>query len=135
MPLKLSHTFIYVQDQDEALAFYTGTLGLEKRADADLGFMRWLTVSSPDQPEVELVMLTPGPPLPPADVEPVRELMTKGSLPALIFVVDDCRATFERLRDAGAEVVQEPKQQDYGVIDCAFRDPSGNPLRFSERLP
>jgi predicted enzyme related to lactoylglutathione lyase len=134
MPLKLSHTFIYVHDQDEALAFYTGPVGLEKRADADMGFMRWLTVSARDQPEVEIVLLTPGPPLPPADVEPVRDLMTKGSMGTLIFAVDDCRATFERLRDAGAEVMQEPKPQDYGVIDCAFRDPSGNPLRFSQPL-
>jgi catechol 2,3-dioxygenase-like lactoylglutathione lyase family enzyme len=134
MPLKLSHTFLYVHDQDEALAFYTSAVGLEKRSDAEMGFMRWLTVSPPDQPEVQLVLLSPGPPLPPADVEPVRELMTKGSLPALIFAVDDVQAVFERLRDAGAEVVQEPTRQDYGVIDCAFRDPSGNPLRFSEPI-
>jgi catechol 2,3-dioxygenase-like lactoylglutathione lyase family enzyme len=134
MSLKLSHTFLYVHDQDEALAFYTGPVGLEKRTDAEMGFMRWLTVSPPDQPEVEVVLLSPGPPLPPADVPTVSELMSKGSLPALIFAIDDVQAVFERLRDAGAEVVQEPTRQDYGVIDCAFRDPSGNPLRFSEPI-
>lgn len=61
--------------------------------------------------------------------------MTKGSLTSLIFATDDCRATFERLCASGAEVLQEPKTQAYGVIDCAFRDPSGNQVRFSERLP
>jgi catechol 2,3-dioxygenase-like lactoylglutathione lyase family enzyme len=132
MSVTLSHTFIWVHDQDVALDFYTGPVGLEQRVDADLGFMRWLTVGSPDQPDVDVVLLGFGPPLPPADVDTVRNLVTKGSMGSLIFRTEDCQATFERLRDAGAEVLQEPKPQDYGVIDCEFRDPSGNRVRFSQ---
>jgi predicted enzyme related to lactoylglutathione lyase len=135
MPLSLSHTFVFVTDQDAALDFYTGPVGLEPRSDADLGHMRWLTVGPPDQPDVEIGLVAVGPPVPPADQDAVRDLVTKGSLNWLIFATDDCRATFERLRASGAEVLQEPKTQSYGVIDCAFRDPSGNSLRFSERLP
>jgi catechol 2,3-dioxygenase-like lactoylglutathione lyase family enzyme len=134
MSVHLSHTFLWVHDADEALAFYTGPVGLEKRADADMGFMRWLTVGAPGQPDVEIGLLVVGPPLPPTDVDTVRDLVTKGSMGSLIFGTDDVQATFERLRDAGAEVMQEPKEQDYGVTDCAFRDPSGNSVRFSQPL-
>ena len=134
MRLQLTHTFLYVQDQDEALAFYTGPVGLEPRSDANLDFMRWLTVGPPDQPDVEIGLMAVGPPLPPADEEPVRRLLAKGSLPAVIFATDDCDATFERLQAAGAEVMQEPIDQAYGVRDCAFRDPSGNHIRFSQAL-
>jgi catechol 2,3-dioxygenase-like lactoylglutathione lyase family enzyme len=135
MSISLSHAFLYVHDQDEALAFYTGPVGLETRVDADLDFMRWLSVGAPEQPEVEIVLLAVGPPLPPADHDAVAQLLTKGSLGSLIFRVDDCDATFERLRAAGAEVQQEPMDQSYGVRDCAFRDPSGNAIRFSGPLP
>jgi predicted enzyme related to lactoylglutathione lyase len=135
MTSTLSHTFIYVHDQDEALAFYTGPVGLEVRQDAQLDFMRWLTVGSPDHPDVEIGLQGIGLPIPPADHEPILELVTKGSFPALIFHTDDCDATFERLRAAGAEVMQEPTDQNYGVRDCAFRDPSGNHIRFSGPLP
>ena len=134
MAISLSHSFLLVHDQDEALAFYTGPVGLELRSDADMGHMRWLTVGSPDQPEVELGLLAVGPPSPPADWETLRELVAKGSMPAVIFTVDSCETTFERLRASGAEVLQEPKRQGYGVVDCAFRDPSGNMVRFSERV-
>jgi catechol 2,3-dioxygenase-like lactoylglutathione lyase family enzyme len=127
----LSHSFIYVHDQDEALAFYTGPVGLEVRTDAQLDFMRWLTVGSPEQPEVEIVLLAIGAPLPPADHEAVAQLVAKGSF-STIFKTDDVDATFERLRAAGAEVIQEPTDQPYSARDCAFRDPSGNSLRFSQ---
>jgi predicted enzyme related to lactoylglutathione lyase len=134
MTQTLSHTFLYVHDQDEALSFYTGPVGLEVRADARMDFMRWLTVGSPTQPDLEIGLLAVGPPLPPADQETVAQLLAKGSLPAVIFGTEDCDATFERLRAAGAEVMQEPADQPYGVRDCAFRDPSGNHIRFSGPL-
>jgi predicted enzyme related to lactoylglutathione lyase len=135
MNLKLSHCFVYVLDQDEALDFYTRVLGLEKRTDAPMETMRWLTVGPHDQPEIEINLMDVGPPLPPEDVEPARQLVAKGSMGAIIFLTDDCRAAFERIRAAGAEVMQEPIEQAYGVIDCAFRDPSGNHVRISEMLP
>jgi predicted enzyme related to lactoylglutathione lyase len=135
MELTLSHSFVYVLDQDEALDFYTRVLGFEKRSDAQMEHMRWLTVSPPTQPDLEINLMALGPPLPPEDVEPLRELVAKGSLGAVIFTTDDCRGWFERVVAAGAEIMQEPMEQSYGVIDCAFRDPSGNHLRISQELP
>jgi predicted enzyme related to lactoylglutathione lyase len=135
MELRLSHCFAYVLDQDEALDFYTRVLGMQKRSDAQMEHMRWLTVGPPDQPDVEINLMALGPPLPPEDVEPLRGLVAKGSMGALIFTTDDCRAAFERVVESGAEIMQEPMEQSYGVIDCAFRDPSGNHLRISQHLP
>ena len=134
MELSLSHCFVYVLDQDEALDFYTRVLGFEKRTDAQMEHMRWLTVSPPTQPDLEINLMALGPPLPPEDVEPLRALVAKGSMGAVIFTTDDCRGWFERVVAAGAEIMQEPMQQSYGVIDCAFRDPSGNHLRISQQL-
>jgi predicted enzyme related to lactoylglutathione lyase len=133
MSLTFTHCFLYVLDQDEALHFYTEGVGLEVRTDARMDDYRWLTVGPPKQPEIEIGLAAIGPPLPPADFDAVRELVTKGSMGSVIFGVDDCQATFERLRDFGAEVLQEVIDQPYGVVDCAFRDPSGNMVRFSQQ--
>jgi predicted enzyme related to lactoylglutathione lyase len=135
MELTLSHTFVYVLDQDEALDFYTRVLDLEKRVDAQMEQMRWLTVAAPGQPDVEINLMNVGPPLPPEDVDPIRQLVAKGSMGAIIFRTGDCRAAFERVVESGAEIMQEPMEQAYGVIDCAFRDPSGNHVRISQELP
>jgi predicted enzyme related to lactoylglutathione lyase len=135
MQLTLSHSFVYVLDQDEALDFYTRVLGFETRSDAQMEHMRWLTVAAPGQPDVEINLMNVGPPLPPEDVEPLRQLVAKGSMGAVIFRTDDCRAAFERVVESGAEIMQEPMEQAYGVIDCAFRDPSGNHVRISQELP
>jgi catechol 2,3-dioxygenase-like lactoylglutathione lyase family enzyme len=135
MSITLSHCFVYVDDQDKALEFYTGTVGLEVRTDASVDDYRWLTVGPAKQPDIELGLAAIGPPIPPADQDTVRELVAKGSLGAVIFRTDDCRATFEQVRAKGAEVLQEPIEQPYGVIDCAFRDPSGNMIRFSQPQP
>jgi predicted enzyme related to lactoylglutathione lyase len=134
MELKLSHCFAYVLDQDEALDFYTRVLGFEKRSDAQMEHMRWLTVGPREQPEIEINLMAVGPPLPPEDHEPLQRLVAKGSMGAIIFTTDDCRGWFERVVAAGAEVMQEPMEQSYGVIDCAFRDPSGNHIRISQDL-
>lgn len=134
MQLTLSHSFVYVLDQDEALDFYTRVLGFETRSDAQMEHMRWLTVGARGQHDVEINLMNVGPPLPPEDVEPLRQLVAKGSMGAVIFRTDDCRAAFERVVESGAEIMQEPMEQAYGVIDCAFRDPSGNHLRISQEL-
>jgi catechol 2,3-dioxygenase-like lactoylglutathione lyase family enzyme len=131
MSMKISHTFLQVRDQDEALAFYRDVLGLQVRTDAAVESFRWLSVGPADQPDVEIVLEDPGMGRPADDAAALRELLAKGSLSAIIFRVDDCDAAFERIRAAGAEVMQEPVDQAYGVRDCAFRDPSGNHLRFS----
>ncbi|HEX3258994.1 MAG TPA: VOC family protein [Pseudonocardia sp.] len=134
MTLKLSHTFMIVDDQDKALAFYRDVLGLELKNDVPLGDERWLTVASPEQPDVEIVLVTASMGHSPQDAEALSALLAKGVLGSAIFATDDLAATFERLRTAGAEVLQEPIDQPYGVRDCAFRDPAGNHLRFSQAL-
>jgi catechol 2,3-dioxygenase-like lactoylglutathione lyase family enzyme len=131
----LTHAQVWVLDQDEALEFYVGRLGLEVHTDADLGSMRWLTVNVPGRPETQIMLLTPGPPgLDPATAEQVRELVTKGAAGALIFKADDCRATYEALCERGVEFTQEPEERFYGT-DCALRDPFGNPVRITEPAP
>ncbi|AVZ77282.1 lyase [Streptomyces lunaelactis] len=134
MKLKLSHCFIAVDDHDKALAFYRDVLGLDVRNDVGFEGMRWVTLSPPSQPDVEIVLEPPGadPNASPADKQVMAELLAKGMLRAVIFATDDCDATFERVRASGADVVQEPIDQPYGVRDCAFRDPAGNLLRFNQ---
>ncbi|MGI8715108.1 MAG: VOC family protein [Solirubrobacteraceae bacterium] len=129
---RISHTFVAVLDQDEALDFYVGKLGMVVHTDADLGVMRFLTVNLPDQPDVELVLMLPGPPAyDAATTAEVRELVSKGAASGVIFETDDCRGTYERLRGLGVEFTQEPTERFYG-IDCALRDPFGNPIRFTQ---
>jgi len=129
---RISHTFIHVLDQDEALDFYVGKLGMVLHTDADLGVMRFLTLQCPDQ-DVELVLMVPGPPAhDDATAAQLRELVAKGAAGGgLIFETDDCRGTYESLLAAGVEFTQEPTERFYG-IDCALRDPSGNPIRFTQ---
>jgi catechol 2,3-dioxygenase-like lactoylglutathione lyase family enzyme len=130
---RISHTFLHVLDQDAALDFYVGKLGMVVNTDADLGVMRFLTVSFPDQPDVELVLMAPGPPAyDDATAAQIRELVAKGAAGGgLIFETDDCRGTYEALLAAGVEFTQEPTERFYG-IDCGLRDPFGNPIRFTQ---
>jgi predicted enzyme related to lactoylglutathione lyase len=123
---------IHVLDQDEALDFYVGKLGMEMRMDIDLGFMRWLTVGVPgDQREVLLELPAP-PSMDPQTAEQVRELVSKGAGGGTIFMyTDDCRRTHEELVAKGVEVTQEPTEQVYGT-DMGIRDPFGNALRIAE---
>ncbi|MET9854353.1 VOC family protein [Streptomyces sp. NPDC006450] len=134
MTIKLSQCFIAVDDHDKALAFYRDALGMEVRNDVAFEGMRWVTVGSPEQPDVEIVLEPPlaDPGASPADRQAMAELLAKGRLRGVIFSTDDVDATFERIRAAGAEVLQEPVDQPYGVRDCAFRDPAGNMLRFNQ---
>ena len=135
MDIKVSQCFIAVDDHDKALAFYRDALGLEVRNDVGFEGMRWVTVGAPAQPGVEIVLEPPvaDPSASTSDKEAAAELLAKGLLRGVIFDTDDCDATFEHIRAAGGEVLQEPIDQPYGVRDCAFRDPSGNMLRFSQR--
>jgi predicted enzyme related to lactoylglutathione lyase len=134
MDIKLSQCFIAVDDHDKAIAFYRDVLGLEVRNDVGFEGMRWVTVGAPAQPDVEIVLEPPvaDPNAAAADKEAAAELLAKGLLRGVIFRTDDCDAVFERIRAAGGDVLQEPIDQPYGVRDCAFRDPSGNMLRFSQ---
>jgi catechol 2,3-dioxygenase-like lactoylglutathione lyase family enzyme len=127
----ISHSGIYVLDQDEALDFYVGKLGLEVSADFDLGFMRWLTITVPGNPDHNILLQKPGPPTMTDEVAAqVRDLVTKGAM-GLSLTTDDCRRTYEELKGRGVEFLEEPTEQPYG-IDCGFRDPFGNQGRITQ---
>ena len=133
MLTSITHNFIWVFDQDEALDFYVGKLGMIVNTDADLGFMRWLTVNPPDQPDVQLALMRPAPPAyDDSTAAQIRELVSKGAGGGgVIFETDDCQGTYEKLRAAGVEFTQEPTERFYGT-DCGLRDPFGNPIRITQ---
>jgi catechol 2,3-dioxygenase-like lactoylglutathione lyase family enzyme len=117
---------IYVRDQDEALDFYVEKLGFRVHTDARNGDYRWLTVQHPEQTTFQLGLFKPQPPtIDEATADTVSEIVAKGAMPPLVFVVDDCRAAYDELRGRGVEFTQEPIER-YGSIDASFRDPSGN---------
>jgi len=124
---------LYVRDQDEALAFYTGKLGFRVLADVRNGDYRWLTVHHPDQPAFQLGLFLPGPPVhDAATAAALQAIVAKGAMPPLLLEVDDCRAAFARLRAAGVEFTQEPAER-YGSWDANFRDPSGNGWKMIQK--
>ena len=133
--MKIKLTSLYVDDQEKALRFYTDVLGFAKKTDVSQGPYRWLTVSAPGNPNMEIVLATPDMGHGPDDTESLRMLLAKGALNGVLFTTDDCDAFFERVRATGAEVLQEPIDQPYGVRDCAFRDPSGNHVRIGSPIP
>ncbi|MEU9855809.1 VOC family protein [Streptomyces sp. NPDC047974] len=136
MDINLSQTFITVDDHEKALGFYRDALGLEVRKDVGFQGMRWVTVGSPAQPDVSVVLESPlaDPSASETDRQAVVDLMRKGLLRAAIFGTDDCDAAFERITASGAEVLREPVDQPYGVRECAFLDPAGNQIVFQQPL-
>jgi len=131
MNLTLSQCFVLVHDPDLALTFYRDTLGLELRNDVAREDFRWITVGAASQPGVAIVVTNylNGSP---ADRDALAGLVAKGALNGVHFHTDDLDATFERLRAADAEIVQEPTDQPWGTRDCAVRDPSGNLVRIDQ---
>jgi catechol 2,3-dioxygenase-like lactoylglutathione lyase family enzyme len=124
--------FILVHDPDEALGFYRDALGLEVRMDVASEGFRWVTVGAQGQ-DVNIVLSQPHGGRSQAEGDELLSLVTRGSLQAAIFSSDDLDATFEKVRASGAEVLEEPTSQPWGVRDCAVRDPSGNLVRIQER--
>ena len=124
--------FILVHDPDAALAFYRDALGLEVRNDVKAGDFRWVTVGAPGQ-DLDIVLSQPHGGRSPAEGDALMALVLQGSLQAAIFASDDLDDTFEKVQSSGAEVLQEPMDQPWGVRDCAFRDPSGNMVRIQQR--
>jgi catechol 2,3-dioxygenase-like lactoylglutathione lyase family enzyme len=126
-------TFLPQDDPDAALAFYRDVLGFEVRNDVGYEGMRWITVGPAGQPAVNIVLYPPG--VDPGVTENERrmivEMMAKGTYASIVMATADLDGAFERLQ-AGAEVVQEPTDQPYGVRDCAIRDPAGNLIRIQE---
>ena len=131
MELTLSTCFVQVHDPDLALAFYRDTLGLEVRNDVANDGFRWITVGAASQPGVAIV-LTNYLNGSPDDNDTLAALIAKGALNGVHFRADDLDAAFEKVRDAGAEIVQEPTEQFWGTRDFAVRDPSGNLVRIDQ---
>ncbi|WP_184194943.1 VOC family protein [Chitinimonas taiwanensis] len=126
---------LYVRDQDEALAFYVDKLGFRVHTDVRNGPYRWLTVQHPEQPEFQLGLFKPGPPVhDAASAQALSELVAKGAMPPLVLAVDDCRAAYQRLSARGVEFNQPPVER-YGAVDAGFRDPSGNGWKMIEAGP
>lgn len=134
MSISLKYTHITVNDVDDAETFYRGALGLELVQDVSSGGHRWLTLGTPAQPGLGIVLSDPHAGRSKADGDALQELLTKGELPHMVFASDDVDAAFERVRASGAEILQEPRDQGWGPRDCAFRDPSGNVVRIAQAL-
>ncbi|MEE3850261.1 VOC family protein [Gordonia sp. LSe1-13] len=134
MDINIQYTFLPHTDADAALEFYRDTLGFEVRKDVGYEGMRWLTVGPPNQPQTSIVLHPPAadPGITDDERRVILELIAKGSFAAVTLATDDLDALFEKLEASGAEVLQEPTDQPYGVRDCAFRDPSGNLIRIDQ---
>ena len=129
-----SHVGLWVKDQDRALAFYTEKLGFQVNTDADMGGgARWLTISHPDQPELEVILGRPGPPmLSEEDGEVILKLLAKGSLGGGVMRCDNIYETYKELSAKGVEFTQEPAERPYGV-EALFRDSEGNWFSLGEK--
>ncbi len=134
MDITIHYTFLPHTDPDAALAFYRDTLGFEVRNDVGYGGMRWITVGPVGQPGTSIVLEPPAadPGITDDERRVIGELMAKGTFGRLTLATPDLDGLFAVLADSGAEIVQEPTDQPYGVRDCAVRDPSGNLLRINE---
>jgi uncharacterized glyoxalase superfamily protein PhnB len=129
MTIALKFCNITVNDIDEAVAFYRDVLGYEVHNNVENGGFRWVTLGSPEQQGLDLVLSEPHAGRSKADGDALQELLVKGVLPQLVFTTDDVDALFEKAVASGADVIQEPMDQSWGPRDCSFRDPSGNALR------
>lgn len=134
MGITIHASFLPQTDPDASLAFYRDTLGFEVRNDVGYKGMRWITVGPPDQPGTSIVLHPPaaGPGLTDDERRTILEMMAKGTYASILLATADLDGTFARVEASGAEIVQEPTDQPYGVRDCAVRDPAGNMIRIQE---
>jgi uncharacterized glyoxalase superfamily protein PhnB len=134
MDITIHASFLPHDDPDAALAFYRDTLGFEVRNDVGHGGMRWITVGPAGQPDTSIVLspVAADPGITDDERRTIVEMMAKGTYGFIVLATKDLDGSFDRLQAAGAEVVQEPTEQPYGIRDCAFRDPAGNLLRLQE---
>src|SRR5918995_2058540 len=135
MDVTISSSFLPHDDPEVALAFYRDTLGFEVRLDVGYEGMRWITVGPPDQPSTAIVLHPPAadPGITDEERRTIVEMMAKGTYAGINLATADLDGTFERIQASGAEIVQEPTEQPYGVRDCAVRDPAGNMVRIQEQ--
>ncbi len=134
MDITIYQTLLPHEDPDASLAFYRDALGFEVRNDVGRGRMRWITVGPADQGATSIVLHPPAvdPGITDDERRTIAEMMAKGTYAIILLATKDLDATFARLQASGAEVVQEPTEQPYGVRDCALRDPVGNLIRIQE---
>jgi uncharacterized glyoxalase superfamily protein PhnB len=134
--IRIATAQLWVNDQDEALEFYTQKLGMEVHMDVtlpEMGGFRWLTVGPAGQPDMSIVLMPiPGPPMMDGETaEQVKALVAKGYAGTVFLTTEDCQASYEDLRARGVEFTEAPEERPYG-IDSGFRDPSGNSLRLTQ---
>lgn len=134
MDITIHYAFLPHTDAEAALGFYRDALGFEVRKDVGYQDMRWITVGPPGKPDTSIVLHPPAvdPGITDDERSTILELIAKGTYTAITLASDDLDGLFERLEATGADVVQEPTDQDYGVRDCAFRDPAGNLVRINQ---
>jgi catechol 2,3-dioxygenase-like lactoylglutathione lyase family enzyme len=134
MDVTIAHAFLPHTDPDASVAFYRDNFGFEVMADVGKGNWRWITMGSPNQPGMTVVLEPPAvdPGLNDDEKRTIAEMMAKGSYARITLATPDLDAVFERVEGSGAEIVQEPTEQPYGVRDCAVRDPAGNLIRINE---
>jgi catechol 2,3-dioxygenase-like lactoylglutathione lyase family enzyme len=134
MDITINASFLPQDDPDAAIAFYRDTLGFEIRNDVGYGGLRWITVGPPGQPGISIVLYPPGadPGITADERRTIAEMMAKGTYGIVTLATHDLDDTFAHLQTGGAEVVQEPTEQPYGIRDCAFRDPAGNLIRINQ---
>ena len=134
MDLKIHSSFLPHDDPDAALAFYRDILGFELRLDVGYAGMRWLTVGPAGQPDTAVVLHPPGanPGITDDERRTIAEMMAKGTYAGVNLATPDLDGAFDQIQASGAEIVQEPTDQPYGVRDCAIRDPAGNLIRIQE---
>ncbi|SFK73760.1 VOC family protein [Rhodanobacter glycinis] len=135
MDISIHSSFLPHTDPDASLAFYRDTLGFEVRKDVGYNGMRWITVGPADQPGTSIVLYPPNasPGVTEDEQRTIAEMMAKGTFAMMLLATADLDAAFKRIQASGAEIVEEPTEQPYGVRDCAVRDPAGNLLRVQQR--
>ncbi|TDD00161.1 VOC family protein [Nonomuraea deserti] len=134
MNVTIHASFLPHDDPDASLAFYRDVLGFEVRDDVGYDGMRWITVGPAGQPGTSIVLQPPAadPGITEAERVTIAEMMAKGTYTGVLLATDDLDGFFARVEAGGAEVIQEPIEQPFGVRDCAFRDPAGNMIRVQE---
>jgi predicted enzyme related to lactoylglutathione lyase len=135
MSIFISSSFLPHTDPDASIAFYRDALGFEVRNDVGRGTMRWVTVGPADQKDVSIVLYPPAadPGVTDDERRTIAEMMAKGTFATVVLSSPDVDAAFARVEASGADVVQEPIDQPYGIRDCAFRDPAGNTVRINQQ--
>ncbi|WP_454085731.1 VOC family protein [Georgenia sp. Marseille-Q6866] len=134
MDITIHASFLPTTDPEASLAFYRDALGFEVRQDVGQGAMRWITIGAPSQPGTSIVLYPPtaDPNITEDEQRTIAEMMAKGTFASVLLATPDLDGAFERAQAADVEVMQEPTDQDWGVRDCAFRDPAGNTVRLQQ---